>query len=113
MPTESKLSAMQKPLLLEQVESNGVSSIPNWNTLKTWAKLSLVVLLIQTICQLVATFQTSYQLTSPLIPKSLLWEINKQFVFVALISSPSASVKTIPCNYLLDCLSLFPEPHLS
>lgn len=55
--------------------------------LKKGAKVSLTVLLLYIVGQLVSIFQTRYQLVSPLIPESTIWEINKQFVFNALISS--------------------------
>ena len=55
--------------------------------LKKGAKISLVVLLIYVVGQLAAVFQTRYQLVSPVIPESLIWEISKQFVFTALVAT--------------------------
>jgi len=55
--------------------------------LKKGAKVSLTILLLYIVGQLVSIYQTRYQLVSPLIPESIIWEINKQFVFTALISS--------------------------
>jgi|SRR5688572_14070721 len=51
--------------------------------LKTGAKISLIVLLIYIAVLLISTYQTSYQLDSPLIPKSTAWEVSKQFIFSA------------------------------
>lgn len=56
-------------------------------TSKTAAKISLTILLLYIIGKFLAIYQTIYQLTSPLIPKDTIWEINKQFVFKALIAS--------------------------
>ncbi|PZR24748.1 MAG: hypothetical protein DI535_20965 [Citrobacter freundii] len=56
-------------------------------TSKTAAKISLTLLLLYIICQFLGIYQTIYQLTSPIIPKDTIWEINKQFVFKALIAS--------------------------
>jgi len=55
--------------------------------LKKGAKVSLTILLLYIVGQLVSIYQTRYQLVSPLIPESIIWEINKHFVFTALISS--------------------------
>ena len=55
--------------------------------LKIGAKISLITLVLYIIAQLASTFQTEYQLVSPIIPRSLIWEINKQFVFIALVTS--------------------------
>lgn len=49
------------------------------------AKLSLLVLHFYIIIQLAAVFYTRYQLKSPLIPEITIWEINKQYIFHALI----------------------------
>ncbi len=55
--------------------------------LKNGAKVSLTILLLYIVRQLVSIYQTRYQLLSPLIPENTIWEINKQFVFTALVSS--------------------------
>jgi len=55
--------------------------------LEIWARVSLVVLLFSIVRQLILVFQTWYQLVSPLIPKSFIWEIDKQFIFLACIST--------------------------
>lgn len=65
------------------------------NSLKRWSQISLVVLLLYIILQLVQIYQTRYQLVSPLIPESVIWELNKQFVFTALIVSIAAVVAMI------------------
>lgn len=55
--------------------------------LRIVAIVSLISLSLYIVGQLVAVFQTRYQLVSPLIPESSIWEINKQFVFTALVSA--------------------------
>lgn len=57
------------------------------NNLKTGAKIALIVLLLNVVGQLAAVYQTRYQLVSPLIPESTIWEISKQFIFHALVSA--------------------------
>jgi hypothetical protein len=61
------------------------------NTIRTGAKVALVVLLLNVIGQLVAIYQTRQQLISPLIPEGTFWQISEQFVFQAIVSA-SASV---------------------
>lgn len=55
--------------------------------LKKGAKVALVVLLLNVVGQLASVYQTRYQLISPLIPESTIWEINKQFIFHAIVSA--------------------------
>jgi hypothetical protein len=55
--------------------------------LKKVASVLLIILSIFIVARLAATFQTSYQLVSPVIPKSAIWDINKQYIFVALVSA--------------------------
>lgn len=55
--------------------------------LKRGAKIALVVIMLNVIAQLAAVFQTRYQLTSPIIPEQLFWEISKQFVLKAIVSA--------------------------
>ncbi len=62
------------------------------NNLQVAAKISLAVLLFSVAGHLVAVFQTRYQLVSPLIPESTIWEITKQFIFFALVYSVSSIV---------------------
>ncbi|MFL5742998.1 MAG: hypothetical protein ACJ75B_22455 [Flavisolibacter sp.] len=59
--------------------------------LKAGAKVALIVLLLNIVGQLAAVYQTRYQLVSPLIPETTIWEISKQFIFHA-IASACASV---------------------
>jgi hypothetical protein len=56
-------------------------------TLKNGAKVSLIILLLNIVRQLVAIYQTRHQLVSPIIPESAIWEINKQFIFHAVVSA--------------------------
>lgn len=56
-------------------------------SLKTGAKIALTILLLNVVGQLATVYQTRYQLISPLTPESTIWEINKQFVFHAIVSS--------------------------
>lgn len=55
--------------------------------IKIGAKASLILLSLYVIMQLVSIYQTRYQLTSPFIPESTIWEINKQFIFIAFVSA--------------------------
>ncbi len=55
--------------------------------IKTGAKISLVVLLLTIVGQFISIYQTRYQIVSPIIPENLIWEINKQFIFIAFIST--------------------------
>jgi hypothetical protein len=57
------------------------------DSLKKGAGVLLIILSLFIVVQLATTFQTSYQLVSPVIPRSVIWDINKQFVFVALVSA--------------------------
>jgi hypothetical protein len=63
--------------------------------LKIGAKISLIALSLYIIAQLVSAFQTKSQLVSPLIPASLIWEINKQFIFIALVASVASLVALV------------------
>ena|SRR5215207_3592734 len=60
--------------------------------LKTGAKVALIVLLLNIVGQLAAIYQTRYQLVSPLIPETTIWEINKQFIFHAIVSACASVV---------------------
>ena len=55
------------------------------NNLKIGSKISLVILLFFIIAQFVAIYQTTCQLENPLIPKSVIGEINRQYIFLAFI----------------------------
>jgi hypothetical protein len=54
---------------------------------KKGAKISLIVLLLYVVRQLISAYQTKYQLTSPFVPESTIWQITKQFIFTALVSA--------------------------
>jgi hypothetical protein len=54
---------------------------------KKGAKISLIVLLLYVVRQLISAYQTKYQLTSPFVPESTIWQITKQFIFTALVST--------------------------
>jgi hypothetical protein len=56
------------------------------SSLKKGAIVCLVVLCLYMVGQLVAFFQVKYQLTSPFIPKSTIWQIGKQNIFNALMA---------------------------
>jgi len=62
---------------------------PNNRTrnLKTGAKIALVILLLNVVRHLASVYQTRYQLVSPLIPDSTVWDISKQFIFHATVSA--------------------------
>jgi hypothetical protein len=53
--------------------------------IKTGAKISLLILLLSIVGQFISIYQTNYQLVSPIIPKSTVWEISKQFIFIAFV----------------------------
>ena len=55
------------------------------NNLKIGAKVALVILLLNVVGHLATVYQTRYQLVSPLIPESTISEINKQFIFHAIV----------------------------
>lgn len=54
---------------------------------KKGAKISLTVLLLYVVGQLATVYQTRSQVVSPIIPESVIWEINKQFIFTAFVSA--------------------------
>ena len=54
---------------------------------KLAAKISLVVVLLTIALQLIAFYQTQYQLVSPLIPESAILTIVRPFIFMAFIAS--------------------------
>lgn len=58
----------------------------NYN-LKKGAKLALIILLLNVVFQLAAVYQTRYQLASPLIPDNMIWQVNKEFIFHAMVSA--------------------------
>jgi hypothetical protein len=59
----------------------------NQRKIKTAAKISLIVLLLTIVGQMIKVYLTKYQLVSPLILENTIWEINKQFIFMAFIST--------------------------
>jgi hypothetical protein len=69
-----------------------IQTIKAKRNLKIAAKISLVVLLLSVVEQFISIYQTNYQLVSPLIPQSLIWEISKQFIFKAFILTISCII---------------------
>jgi hypothetical protein len=61
-------------------------------SLKKGAKVALVILLLNVVGQLATVYQTRFQLVSPLIPESVIWEINKQFIFNGIVSAIASVV---------------------
>lgn len=55
--------------------------------LKKGAKISLIVLLLSVVGEFISIYQTRFQLVSPLISENTIWEINKQFILTAFIST--------------------------
>ena len=51
-----------------------------------------MVLLLIIIGQFISIYQTHYQLASPLIPESTIWEISKQFIFIAFVLTLSSII---------------------
>ena len=54
---------------------------------KVGAFVALGIMQLYILSQLLQVFQTQHLLVSPIIPDTIVWEINKQFVFKALIAS--------------------------
>ena len=61
-------------LILKQEESQ-----------KLLAKITLIILSFATLLQFVFIRQNSYSLDSIIIPKTLIWEVNKQHIFIVFI----------------------------
>lgn len=59
------------------------------------AKITLILITSNIIWQLAAIYQTRYQLASPIIPQSAVWDINKQFVFQAIFSASVSLIALI------------------
>jgi hypothetical protein len=60
--------------------------------IKAGAKISLLILLLSIAGQFISIYQTNYQLVSPIIPKSTVWEISKQFIFIAFVLTVSSII---------------------
>ena len=67
---------------------------PNKN-LKLASIVSLILLATYIGDLLLHVSQTKYQLVSPLIPRSLVWEINKQLLFTALVAAIAGIVALV------------------
>jgi len=70
-----------------ETEQQIIKASKRKDNLKKGAKISLTVLLLYVVGQLAAVYQTRYQLVSPIIPESIIWEINKQLIFTAFVSA--------------------------
>jgi hypothetical protein len=70
-----------------KTEQQRIKASKRKDNLKKGAKISLTVLLLYVVGQLATVYQTRYQLVSPIIPESTIWEINKQFIFTAFVSA--------------------------
>jgi len=62
------------------------------NRFQAGAKVSLIILILNMVFQLVAVYQTRYQLVSPLIPESTFWTISQPFILEALICAVSSLI---------------------
>ena len=62
---------------------------------KRASKISLLALLLATIVQFVSVYQTERNLVSPLIPTTLVWDINRQYIFMAFLFTVSSFVGLI------------------
>jgi hypothetical protein len=60
--------------------------------LKVGAKVCLIVLLIASVRQFISVYQIHYMLDSPLIPKDTIWQISKQYIFIAFIMTVSCMI---------------------
>jgi len=63
--------------------------------LKKGAKVCMIILLLYVIGELLSVYQTRYELVSPLIPESTIWEINKEFIFHAIVSASVSVVALV------------------
>ena len=70
-----------------ETEKAVTKAITRKNNLKKGAKVSLIILLLYVVRQLASVYQTRYQLVNVLIPESTIWEIDKQLIFTAFIST--------------------------
>lgn len=70
-----------------ETEQQRIKASKRKDNLKKGAKISLTVLLFYVVGQLAAVYQTRYQLVSPIISESAIWEISKQFIFTAFVSA--------------------------
>jgi hypothetical protein len=70
-----------------EIEEEIVNENGRKKNLKKGAKVCLVVLTLYIIGQLGTIFRTRHQLVSPLIPESIIWPINKQFIFTAFVAA--------------------------
>jgi hypothetical protein len=70
-----------------ETEQQRIKASKRKDNLKKGAKISLTVLLLYVVGQLATVYQTRYQLVSPIIPESIIWEMNKQFIFTAFVSA--------------------------
>ena len=70
-----------------ETESNRMESTQQNTNLRKGAFVTLIILWLYIVGQLGSIWQTIYVLVSPIIPETTIWEINKQFVFAALISA--------------------------
>ena len=57
------------------------------DNLKSGAKISLILLLLSIIGQFLSLYQNKYQLTSPLVPESIILDITRQYIFKAFVST--------------------------
>jgi hypothetical protein len=63
--------------------------------IKTGAKISFLILLLSIAGQFISIYQTNYQLISPIIPKSTIWEISKQFIFITFVLTVSSIIALV------------------
>ncbi len=52
---------------------------------KLLAQIALIVVTLATVLQFIYIRQNSYTLDSVIIPKTMIWEVNKQHIFFAFI----------------------------
>lgn len=70
-----------------EAEQQIIKASKRKDNFKKGAKISLTVLLLYVVGQLATVYQTRSQVVSPIIPESVIWEINKQFIFTAFVSA--------------------------
>lgn len=70
-----------------EAEQQIIKASKRKDNFKKGAKISLTVLLLYVVGQLATVYQTRSQVVSPIIPESVIWEINKQYIFTAFVSA--------------------------
>ena len=80
----SRLKYIQEDILGDiNMQENNFFKRDKAKKLKTGAKIFLSVLVLSIIAQLYSIWQLSDAFVSPIIPKSVIWDMRKQLIFTA------------------------------